>query len=376
MQKFIFSLLAIAIILQVGAQDSGVIQIPMEADSWTFQSKDVEFVTHKNIPAIKGLNGNAQFFLNEFIFTNGTIEFDVDLYQSGFIGISFRMGDNRLDAENFYIRAFWPVSPNTRTTLQYATVVDTMSLWDLTDEYQAPAKIHQGDWNHVKLVVSGAQMLVYVNDMDTPSMHVPRLEGRLRTGGISLSGTGIFANLEINSEDTEDLSPKPGFDPTAYDPRYLRNWQVTRPIDFDYGLDITQNDIPDSTTSWISIHAEHRALINLSSPFGRTFYKPSNGDRRLVWLKSELTSEITQDKELKLGFSDEVWVFINGQLLLVDKNHFGTPGMKEPLGRCTIDNTSINLPLQEGTNEILIAIANDFYGWGMIARLNDMDGIK
>jgi hypothetical protein len=47
-----------------------------------------------------------------------------------------------------------------------------------------------------------------------------------------------------------------------------------------------------------------------------------------------------------------------------------------PKSRCTIENASIKLPLNEGENEILIGLANYFYGWGIIARLDDMNGIK
>ena len=86
--------------------------------------------------------------------------------------------------------------------------------------------------------------------------------------------------------------------------------------------------------------------------------------------------ETDQERRLDLGFSDEVWVFINGRPLLIDKNYFGTPSMKEPRGRCSIENTSTKLPLQKGDNEILIGIANSFYGWGMIARLDKTDGLS
>ena len=98
--------------------------------------------------------------------------------------------------------------------------------------------------------------------------------------------------------------------------------------------------------------------------------------RRLAWIKTGIHPNKFQEKILHLGFSDEVWVFINGQILYVNKNYFGTPNQKEFRGRCTIENATIKLPLKEGDNEIMIALANYFYGWGITARLNDMDGIQ
>ena len=365
--------------LALYAQDQ---EIPMTPSYWEADTERVTFITHRSVSAAQGLDGGAQLFLKDIIFTDGTIEFDVELNDRGFVGINFRQSEDRAESENFYIRAFWPVSPLSRRTLQYATVVDSMSLWDLTDDYQAAARLHREGWNHVKLVISGHQMRAYVNDMDRPALHVPILEGATETGGISLGGKAIFANLVIRPSVTEDVPSVAGYDPTINDTRYLRNWQVTPPVDFPFGRDLVldlpsmfggevDSDLPDSTTKWTPIRTEHRALVNLSRPFGLT---PA-GKRRLVWIKTTLTSATAQRRRLDLGFSDEIWVFVNGRFLHTDTNYFGTPGMKEPRGRATIDNASIVLPLVEGENELLIGIANAFFGWGLIARLDDTEGI-
>ena len=344
----------------------------MAEDRWEAEPGSVEFIEHRSVRAARGIDGSSQLFLKDVEFTNGTIEFDVELNDPGFVGINFRESVDRKEAENFYVRAFWPVSPFSRTTLQYATIVDGNLLWDLTDDYQAAATIRQEGWNHIKLVISGRQMMVYVNDLQTPAMHVPILEGMLNSGGISLSGNAVFSNLVIRPNVTEELPSKPGYDPTQNDSRYLRSWMVTEPTTFPFERAIVNSDIPDSTTSWTPITAEHRSLINLSRHFGIT----PEGERRLVWLKTTITSETVQQRRLDFGFSDEVWILINGQILLVDKNYFGSPGMKEPRGRCTIENASVMLPLREGENELMIGVANNFFGWGIIARLDDTVGLE
>jgi hypothetical protein len=128
---------------------------------------------------------------------------------------------------------------------------------------------------------------------------------------------------------------------------------------------------PDSTTQWANIMAEDRGIVNLTRLYGATDFK----NRRLAWLKTTIESDKDQERVLHLGFSDEVFIFINGQFLYSDKNHFGTPGQKFPRGRCTIENTTVKLPLKKGNNEVLIGLTNYFYGWGIIARLDDTDGI-
>ena len=359
------------------------IKIPMQPAYWDYDSSQVEFVKNRDVAAVKGKNGAYyQIFLKDRVFTNGTIEFDVELTGRGFPGINFRMSPDKKNGENFYIRSFGPVSIETRTTLQYAAIIDGMSIWDLSDEYQAGAVINQTGWNHVKLVVSGKQMKAYVNDMNKPGIIVPELEGGTESGNISLTGNVIYANLVIKPNATEGLPSQPGYNSTYSDTRYIRNWQLGPSIDFPFGKEpiialpsmhgtLQRSQLPDSAMQWLPIKAESRGIVNVSRKYGSV----ANDARRFAWLKTTVYSDKAQQKTLSLGFNDEVWVFINGQIVYIGKNYFGTPEQKTG-GRCVIENCNFILPLKEGKNEILIGLANYFYGWGIIARLDDMDGIK
>jgi hypothetical protein len=80
--------------------------------------------------------------------------------------------------------------------------------------------------------------------------------------------------------------------------------------------------------------------------------------------------------KLNLGFTNDVWVFLNGRYLYVDKNYCDEPSMKTPRGRVSIENSSFNLPLKAGANELLIGVGNGFLGWGIVARLNNNVGLK
>jgi hypothetical protein len=360
---------------------SPVISIPMEPTFWEYDTASIKFITHRNVKAAYVKNG-APLILKNQTFGNGTIEYDMELGM-GFPGICFRMSDDRKNGENFYLRYFGTTSPESRTTLQYAALIDGMSLWDLTDEYQAGANLKIPGWNHVKLVVSGKQMRAYVNDMNRPAMMVPALEGETETGGIFFSGGQVtIANMVIRPDVIEDLSPAPGYVSTYNDTRYLLHWQVSPAKDFPYGKEIIPPlpymggsriapELPDSTTKWSTVPAGSRNLVNLTRLFGGV----ENNGRRLAWLKTTVHSDRAQERTLNIGFSDEIWLFVNGQVLYIDKNHFGTPGQKYPRGRCTIENATVRLPLQQGDNEILIGLANYFYGWGLVARIDDTEGI-
>ena len=378
--KSLFASLYVLLSLLANAQE---IKIPMQPNFWVHDTASVQFVTHRGILATKNKNGRSyQLALKNQVFTNGTIEFDVELAGVGFPGIGFRMSEDKKTGDNFYIRSFGKVSPFARTTLQYAAILDGVSMWDLSDEYQSGATVYQEGWNHVKLVVSGKQMKAYVNDMIHPALLIPELESRSESGGIMLTGNVIYANFKFTPNATEGLSPGAGMDIRSNDTRYLRKWQVYGPLDFSFGKDIiiplismngslNKSELPDSNAVWKPIEAENRSVINLS----RIYKAGVNDQRRLAWLKTTIVSEKAQIRTLNLGFSDEVWVFINGALLKTDKNYYGTPGQKDPAGRCTIDNSSIQVPLKEGNNVIMIALTNYFYGWGIIARLDSMDGL-
>lgn len=359
--------------------------IPFQPSNWQFDTARAAFVQYLGVPAVQGKNGRPlQVFLKDKTFTSGTIEFDVALNGIGFPGINFRESDDHKNSENFYLRCFGDFGPLTRTILQYAPVIDGLSMWDLTDEYQGGAQILPTGWNHVKLVVSGRQMKAYVNDMQRPALVVPQLESSRATGGISFSGSVIYANLTIDEGATEGLPPGPGFDAVYNDTRYLRHWQYTAPIALPPGREpvikvpssfaaTLKDDVPDSSTIWKPVEAGPRAMVNLNTLFGTA---PKGEERRFCWLKTTIHSDSTEDRMLSFGFSDEVWVLINGELLYADKNCFGTPSQKEPLGRTTIENAHFKLPLKKGDNELLVGLANYFYGWGLIARLDVNSGLR
>ncbi len=372
-------------------KNSKEIKIPMQEKYWEFPEGTVEFIEHKSVPALKILPDAGKVVARDIAFSTGTIEFDLEVDEFPFVGISFHM-HNDMEEEWFYFRPYTAGDPQAFDAIQYTPVVKGVVMWDLYPQYQGPADFQKNQWIHVKLVIGQNQMYAYVNESDEPTLRIPFLEGSYKSGGISFSGEAIFANLVLRHGDTEDLPNLPGPNPTAYDPRYIRNWEVTTPKSFPMGLEVFTDPgsgFPDSPgpevkidaglppnkdTEWTPLKAEREGLVNLSREFGRV------GDgrtmpRRLVWLKTTVQSAKEQTRKLSLGFSDEVWVLINGQMLYVDKNYYQRPIMKEPRGRCSIENTTFEVPLKEGDNEIMIAVGNFFWGWGIVAQWDGLEDI-
>lgn len=356
------------------AQDEVV--IPMTADAWSSKTNEVAFITHKNVQAMQILSSNELMVLDDLEFTDGTIEFDVEMTGAGF-SIYFRRESDE-EAEIVYFRGFRLSNPSAPDVIQYSAVTNGVLLWDLHGHYQGPADHAQGEWNHVKMVVSGNQMLFYINDMQWPVLQIPHLEANSKVGGIALEGASIFANLKVRHDDVEGLSPVSGIDITEHDARYIRKWEVSEPFALPPGNELASPQrvgvagpyLPDENTTWSHIEAERLGLVNLSRRFG------NNTERHAVWLKTTVQSSRRQNRYLDLGYSDEVWVLVNGALAYADKNIYFHPSMKEPEGRIGVENSRVNLPLGPGENEILIGVANDFWGWGIIGRLDDVTEVR
>ena len=83
------------------------------------------------------------------------------------------------------------------------------------------------------------------------------------------------------------------------------------------------------------------------------------------WLKTTITSDRKQTKKADVGWTRELWVFVNGKLVYADKNLFEQEGArKTPDGRCSLENGAFALPLEAGDNEVAVAIANNFFEIG------------
>lgn len=353
------------------------ITIPMEASAWETYGRGAEFTTHLGQKSLYITGDNATATGSNIIsvkgqtFANGTIEYDIAFTeQTRFTSIHFRRA-NEKNSEHFYLRGFWAKDPNINTAIQYSAILNGVNIWDLSGDFQSKANLKPKEWNHVKLVVKDGQFLAYVNDMNTPALYVPQMDGDWASGRIGFDGTAYLANLKISPDATAGLAGK-GHDFSAHDSRYLRNWQVSQPTAFPLGREVVAEDLPQENTAWSDIKAERLGTVNLSRKFGAT----PRGERRLVWLKTTITASKEQVRKLDFGFSDEVWIYLNGQPFHVDKNIYNTPQMKTPRGRCSLENSSLQLPLKEGKNEVLIGVSNFFFGWGIVARLDDVEGLE
>lgn len=348
--------------------ETKAVSLPMSAEHWTVEG-ETTFQPHLGTNA--ALIRKGVMVANGVTFQDGTIEFDVDAESMG-AGIGFRWKDSST-FECLYLRPN-PMSPGASDALQYTPQSRGVLLWDLFPHFQAAAPLREHQWNHVRLVISGQRMDVYINGAQAPTLRVGRLEGDVSSGALLLQGPGNFANFVVTPERVDGLDPVAEKDSTDDDPQFVRHWRISPFRELSGTEAPTAAAMPDASANWTSITAERRGLINVSREYGLPLNRPK---RAVAWLKTAIRSDRARTVQVAIGWSREVWVFVNGQVVFADKNLYNpAAARKTPDGRCSLENGSFALPLQAGENDVTVALANNFYGWGLIWRMDNLEGLE
>jgi len=117
----------------------------------------------------------------------------------------------------------------------------------------------------------------------------------------------------------------------------------------------------------------YRQAPHLQVTFATDFSKrldPQPGTK-VLYARTNIDSDRDQVKKLYLGYSDEVSVFLNGQILFRGRSaqNFRDPGF---LGIMNPENDAVYLPLKKGKNELMLAVSELGGGWGFIGRLEEI----
>lgn len=180
---------------------------------------DYEKKKSVKVTAIKG-NETALVKINDVDFTNGIIELDLagkrqeDSHpmNRGFVGVAFRITDDNVKFEQFYLRA-----ANGRAddqvqrnhTAQYSSYPDyhfDVLRKESPEKYEAYVDMVPGEWTHVKIEVEGGKAKLYVHGNSQPTLIVNDLKlGANARGAIGLwvgGGTDAhFANLKVTQRE-------------------------------------------------------------------------------------------------------------------------------------------------------------------------------
>jgi hypothetical protein len=309
--------------------------------------------------------------------SDGTIELDMKALEFSDTGILFRRRDAD-SAEFFYLRTD-PDCPAANDCYQYAPITRGRMQWDIYPDYQGPAAISEKGWNHIKLVIAGSRLEVYLNRAPTPTLVVARLRGLTQNGGIAFKGPAVFANLTIDTT-LPRTSSEADLSATAKRPGIVTHWQVSTPTGLPSSGTLSASGADNLV--WHQESAEPNGLVNLSRIEGPT------PDPAIGWLKTNVAAASAGTRQVDIGFARQVWIFVNGVLAYHGRNPYYPPAERLQVdGRLEPANASVPLALVKGNNEILVAVGNLWqthdghekasrYGWGAMLSFENPAGLK
>jgi hypothetical protein len=328
---------------------------------WQVNAQTASLENYKGKQCVRLAQGGIK--LAEAGFTNGVIEFDIAFgKERGFHGVQWRMQSNDTN-EEFYLRPHQSGNPD---ATQYTPVFHGLAGWQLYhgEGYTTAASFDFDEWMHVKLVVAGGQAEVYLKDMSKPLLVMPELKQKIRSGGLGLSAAlapARFADFSYRADDRMKLQGEIKTSPVA-PAGTIMAWQVSDVFEGQKLQDkvaLEQADLEG--LAWHPLACEKSGLANLARLQGVSQTKNT------VFVKATLHSANAATKKLSFGYSDVAFVFLNGQALYLGQNTFLSRDYRYLGTIGYFDN--VFLPLKAGDNELIIAVAETFGGWGIQARL-------
>jgi hypothetical protein len=205
---------------------------------------------------------------------------------------------------------------------------------------------------------------------DTLVIKVKELLTGWKAGKIAIIAEGAplrVANVQYTIR--QGLTPTPTSVPANGTGGVVTRWQISNVVNrrlFEKQYQLTP-DIKKKLT-WSMHTSEPSGTINLAR-FGKWEDTANTMVAKLI-----IESTTDEVKELFFGFSDFVTVYLNDKALYYGADNFmsrdyrflGTIGYFDKLF----------LPLKKGTNELWFVVSENFGGWGVKAKFENMEGIS
>lgn len=368
---FLLGLLALA-----PAARAETLAVEPDSPRWTLEG-EAKATEHQGRKCLL-LDGGAAT-LKDFEMRDGVIDVDVSTpAKRGFFGIQWRVTPDGENAEWVYLRQHKSTLPD---AMQYTPVLKTGLNWQIYNGpgFTGAVDIPKDQWFHLRLEVAGAQAKLYVSDLTKPALVMDDLKSGIQKGQIALAvltGETYFSNFEVRTTPDapwqRQLPPMPAGTVTK--------WKVSSTLDaLARDLEKPLSKAESDGMTWQDVEAEPPGVVVLyryfEAPHPRVSFASDFSKRldpqpgtKVIYAKATIDSDREQVKKLAIGYSDEVSVFLNGQILFRGRSaqNFRDPGF---LGIISADDDALYLPLKKGSNELVLAVSELGGGWGFVCRL-------
>ena len=330
--------------------------LDFESDRWVMANAEV--VQHLGRTSLMGTA-----YLKDVEFENGIIEVDVAVTGArSYPGLIFRM-QSPLNYERFYIRPHR--APYYPDALQYTHVINGVASWQLCqgEGCTALAEFPDNEWIPIRIEISGTQARVYLGDTDPPALVIPNLKHGKSRGTIGVMGprdkTAYFSNFRFRSDNTLEFDPPPKIQTP---PGMIMDWELSQAFKanrIDMEIYPDEKILPEIT--WKKVRAEPAGLVDVCR-----FAKRTPGGPDVVFARASIPSDKEEMKKYLFGYSDEVSLFFNGDILFAGNSAYQS---RDPsfLGAVGLFD-AVYLPLKKGENELLFVLKENFGGWGFLCQ--------
>jgi hypothetical protein len=380
LRRFALSVLGVMFAVAAHSQTPQTISVPPDSPRWDLEqnAKVAEYQGRKCLL----LDGGAAV-LKDFEMRDAVIDVDVATpARRGFFGFDFRIDNAGANYEEVYLRQHKSGLPD---AMQYTPVLNTGRNWQIYNGpgFTGAVEIPKDVWFHLRLEVTGAQAKLYVKDMGKPALVMTDLKSGVQKGQVALfdlMGETYFYNFQIHT--TPDAPWERHLPPML--PRILTQWSVSpsydalqrnleRPLSPSESADITWQDVEAEPPGFVLLYRYRKAphpMVSFQGDFSKRL-EPQPG-MQVLFARTTIVSEREQVKKLEIGYSDDVSVFLNGQILYRGRS---AQGFRDPgfLGIVNPENDAVYLPLKKGSNELMLAVSELGGGWGFICRLVDRE---
>jgi hypothetical protein len=289
---------------------------------------------------------------------DGTIEMDLAVSgERSFPGVAFRVRGQEYEA--FFFRPHQVGNPD---AVQYTPVFNGVFGWQLHtgNGFWAPVSFPIEQWFTVRVAFAGDRAEAYVDDMTTPAIVFGRLRTSVAEGGVGIlpGGPGVHvARFAFDPARPELRGRKPPPDEMAQGT--VPGWWVSNLV--------AEGTHPSGARGWVFFEAEPGGLLNLAR------VHPLGNRLNTVFASTIVTANAAGLRAMDFGFSDRAVVYLNGQPLFAGRDDYRSRDYRF-LGSIGYWST-LYLPLQQGDNELVVAVSETFGGWGLQARFRDPSGL-
>ena len=290
---------------------------------------------------------------------DGVLEADFAVTaERSFHGLAWRIADES-NYESFFVRPHQVGNPD---AIQYTPVFNGLSAWQLYhgNGFWQPARFPINEWFTVRVEFADDRVRAHV--AGSVVLECTRLRHAARPGqvGILVGGDDLLlGGLRWSSE--SPLLPALPSEPLLEG--IVSRWEVSEAF--------AERDLEKQLAAdhaWTPLAAEPSGLADLA----RVNAVRDEADTVLV--RAVVHADRARHVPVELGFSDRAVVQLNGRPLYRGDDSYRSRDYRF-LGSIGWFDT-VYLPLEQGPNELVIAVSESFGGWGVQARFPDAAGLR